>query len=112
MSSPCRGTTTGDHLLSWPPDLLSSQADRQTRRDLRGLRALPRVDQVDVRVPKVLQVACGQSCAVGATDGGDLRIKPIDRQSDLVTAPDDLRIVRGRAGVEGQHLILEGREHL
>ena len=53
--------------------------DRQTRRDFRGLRAFPRVDQVDVRVPKVLQVACGQSCAFGATDGGDLRIKPIDR---------------------------------
>ena len=78
----------------------------------RCLRALPRVDQVDVRVPKVLQVARGQSCAMGAADGGDLRIEPVDRQSDLVTAPDDICIVRGRTGVEGEHLILEGGEHL
>lgn len=66
----------------------------------------------DVGVLKVLQVAGGQSCAVGTTDGGDLRIEPIDRQSDVVTVSDDLRVVPRRSGVEGQHLILEGRTHL
>ena len=61
-------------------------------------------------MPEVLHVAGGQCGAVRETDGGDLRVEPIYRQSQLVAAPDNVRVVRSRSGVEGQYLIFEGRE--
>ena len=76
------------------------------------LRALPRVDEVDICVPKVLEVARRESSAMSATDGSDLRIEAVDWQTHLVTALDDLRIVFSGSGVEGQHLIVEGCEQL
>src|SRR5450759_715445 len=96
---------------STPAADLALASDGASTRPAR-LRVSPRVDQSDVRVPEVLHVAGGQCGAVRATDGGDLRVEPVNRQSELVTANDELRIVRGRPGVEGQYLILEGREHL
>jgi len=49
---------------------------------------------------------------VSATDRVDLGIEPVDWQSEIVTAADDLRVVHRSTGVEGQDLSLEGGKHL
>lgn len=57
------------------PATLRQPHESQPKRDGQVLE-VPRVDQVDVRVSKVLQVSCGQCRCMGSTDRGDLRTNP------------------------------------
>ena len=67
----------------------------------------PRIDKSDAAVLEVLAIAGGQRGIVDSADCSDLRIEPVDWQSQQVAAIDKRRVGNRGFAAEGEHVILK-----
>ncbi len=61
---------------------------------------------------EVAGVPGGKGCSTRPADGRDLGIEAGDRRSGLFTLDDDLAVLVGSGGVEGQNPVRERVEHV